>query len=85
MDKVTDSISLTGHTDVVSSIAWNVSHKAQMMATSCKDKKLRVYDPRASPKAIQVPHFLFLSAFLFALIPCFYRSALPTREYRDSE
>lgn len=53
MEKVTDAISLTGHSDIVTSVAWNTHHKAQLMATSCKDKKLRVFDPRANTKPIQ--------------------------------
>lgn len=47
-------ISLAGHGDVVGSLAWNVGSNAQLVATACKDKKLRVFDPRASPKAVQV-------------------------------
>ena len=62
-----DAISLTGHNDIVNSVAWNTSHRAQMLATSCKDKKLRLYDPRASPKPIQVPLFLL---FLFFFLYC---------------
>jgi WD40 repeat protein len=83
MEKVADAISLTGHTDVVSSVAWNVQHKAQLTATACKDKRLRVYDPRASPKPIQVLFFLFFILFLSLLFSSvlFYHSlsfSLPT-------
>lgn len=54
MEKSKEAISMTGHTDIVSNVAWNATQKAQMMASACKDKKLRVFDPRASPKPVQV-------------------------------
>lgn len=53
VEKSADMISLAGHTDMVSSITWNVSNGAALAATACKDKMLRIYDPRASPKAVQ--------------------------------
>jgi len=44
----------------VTSISWN--HEGTVFASSCKDKKLRIVDPRAG-KATAVR--LFLSFFLF--------------------
>lgn len=39
-------ISLQGHTDQIFSLAWNPD--GVLLATLCKDQKLRVYDPRRS-------------------------------------
>jgi len=35
-----------GHTDIVQSVDWN--HNGSQLATTCKDKKVRVFDPRTS-------------------------------------
>jgi coronin-1B/1C/6 len=37
---------VTGHPDIVNSVQW--SYDGSMLATSCKDKNLRVIDPRAN-------------------------------------
>jgi coronin-1B/1C/6 len=42
---------ITGHPDIVNSIAWNWN--GSLIATTCKDKKLRIIDVRAN-KIIQV-------------------------------
>ncbi|SGY63106.1 BQ5605_C007g04774 [Microbotryum silenes-dioicae] len=38
------------HSDMVQSIDWD--HQGTVFATTCKDKKLRLFDPRAGPEAI---------------------------------
>ena len=43
------------HPDGVSCIAWNFN--GSLLATTCKDKALRIYDPREQ-KVLQVTHFL---------------------------
>jgi len=40
-----EKISLDGHTDAVQSVGW--SWDGKMIVTTCKDKKLRLYDARA--------------------------------------
>jgi len=35
-----------GHTDIINSVAW--SHNGSLLATACKDKKVRIVDPRAN-------------------------------------
>uniref|UniRef100_A0A8C4Q584 Coronin n=1 Tax=Eptatretus burgeri TaxID=7764 RepID=A0A8C4Q584_EPTBU len=42
---------LNGHVDNVQSITW--SHKGSLLATTCKDKMLRLFDPRAMQDAVQ--------------------------------
>lgn len=39
------------HTDIIQSMAWN--YDGSQMVTSCKDKKLRVLDPRAQAVAME--------------------------------
>ncbi len=46
---------ITGHTEIIQAIAWN--HDGSLLATTCKDKKLRIFDARAN-KVIQVFYFL---------------------------
>jgi coronin-1B/1C/6 len=45
-------ITLTGHTDTIQSIDWNPS--GTLLATTCRDRKIRIFDPRASPEAVRV-------------------------------
>ncbi|QRV88476.1 coronin [Ceratobasidium sp. AG-Ba] len=45
-------ISLTGHTDTIQSMAWNPS--GTLLATTCRDRKLRLFDPRAGSEAVRV-------------------------------
>nr|XP_033770813.1 coronin-7-like isoform X4 [Geotrypetes seraphini] len=42
---------LTGHSDQILSLAW--SPDGQLLATVCKDGKVRLYDPRRSTKPVQ--------------------------------
>eukprot|EP00033_Pygsuia_biforma_P000142 GCRY01000179.1.p1 GENE.GCRY01000179.1~~GCRY01000179.1.p1 ORF type:complete len:454 (-),score=108.09 GCRY01000179.1:30-1391(-) len=44
---------LSGHTDMILSTAWN--HDGSLIATTCKDKKLRVFDPRAQSCIAEAP------------------------------
>ncbi|KAI8816914.1 uncharacterized protein EV422DRAFT_543554 [Fimicolochytrium jonesii] len=41
---------LTGHTEIIQSLSWN--YDGSLLATTCKDKKLRVFDVRAN-KVVQ--------------------------------
>ncbi|PKU34900.1 hypothetical protein llap_14795 [Limosa lapponica baueri] len=43
---------LDSHGDQLQSLAWKPD--GRLLGTSCKDKKLRIFDPRASPAASQV-------------------------------
>ncbi len=42
---------LTGHAEIVQSLSWNPS--GDLLATTCKDKRIRVFDVRAN-KVVQV-------------------------------
>ncbi|XP_076998050.1 coronin-7 [Tamandua tetradactyla] len=42
---------LVAHGDLVQSVAW--SRDGALVGTACKDKQLRVFDPRAKPEAAQ--------------------------------
>ncbi|KAM6352694.1 coronin-7-like isoform 2-T2 [Alca torda] len=44
---------LDPHSDQLQSLAWKPD--GRLLGTSCKDKKLRIFDPRASPAASQRP------------------------------
>ncbi|GMK54204.1 hypothetical protein CspeluHIS016_0107900 [Cutaneotrichosporon spelunceum] len=46
------TISLAGHKDSVQSIAWN--SVGTTLATTCRDRKLRIFDPRAGADAVRV-------------------------------
>lgn len=46
------TISLSGHKDSVQSIAWN--SVGNTLATTCRDRKLRIFDPRAGAEAVRV-------------------------------
>ncbi|WOO82822.1 Coronin-like protein crn1 [Vanrija pseudolonga] len=45
-------IQLTGHGDSIQSIAWNAV--GTTLATTCRDRKLRLFDPRAGTEAVRV-------------------------------
>ncbi|KAJ3013030.1 Coronin-2B [Thoreauomyces humboldtii] len=45
-----ERVELTGHTEIIQSLAWN--YDGTLLATTCKDKKLRVFDVRAN-KVVQ--------------------------------
>ncbi|KAM7091849.1 coronin-7-like isoform 4-T4 [Ciconia maguari] len=50
---------LDSHGDQLQSLAWKPD--GRLLGTSCKDKKLRIFDPRASPAASQqAAHFPLL-------------------------
>ena len=40
------------HPDIAQGISWN--YDGSLLATTCKDKTLRIYDPRQE-KVVQVP------------------------------
>ncbi|WVR03213.1 hypothetical protein IAU60_000204 [Kwoniella sp. DSM 27419] len=48
----TPKITLKGHTDSIQSIAWNAI--GTQLATTCRDKKIRIFDPRAGTEAVRV-------------------------------
>jgi len=41
-----------GHTDIIQSVEWN--YNGSQLASTCKDKKLRVFDPRTNTIASEV-------------------------------
>jgi coronin-1B/1C/6 len=43
---------LSGHGDVIQSISFNAT--GVLLATTCRDRKLRLFDPRASDEAVRV-------------------------------
>jgi coronin-1B/1C/6 len=45
-------IALTGHTDTIQSLAWNPS--GTILATTCRDRKIRLFDPRAGSEAVRI-------------------------------
>ncbi|KAK1921449.1 microtubule binding protein [Papiliotrema laurentii] len=45
-------ITLKGHGDSIQSIAWNPV--GNQLATTCRDKKLRLFDPRAGAEAVRI-------------------------------
>ncbi|WWC97410.1 hypothetical protein V866_004289 [Kwoniella sp. B9012] len=45
-------ITLKGHTDSIQGIAWNAV--GNTLATTCRDKKLRLFDPRAGTDAVRI-------------------------------
>lgn len=51
IQKGTEKQDILGHTDIVNSISWNWD--GSLIVTTCKDKKIRVIDPRAN-KIVQV-------------------------------
>jgi coronin-1B/1C/6 len=44
-------ITLSGHNDAIQSMAWDPT--GQLIATTCRDRKLRLFDPRAGTEAIR--------------------------------
>ncbi|KAG9125458.1 Coronin-like protein crn1, partial [Ceratobasidium sp. 392] len=45
-------ISLTGHTDTIQSLIWNPA--GALLATMCRDRKIRPFDPRAGSEEVPV-------------------------------
>ncbi|WWC67163.1 uncharacterized protein I206_101070 [Kwoniella pini CBS 10737] len=48
----TPKITLKGHTDSIQGIAWNAV--GTTLATTCRDKKIRLFDPRAGTEAVRI-------------------------------
>lgn len=46
------TIALKGHNDTIQSLCWNAV--GSMIATTCRDRKLRLFDPRAGSEAVRV-------------------------------
>ncbi|KAG9119598.1 Coronin-like protein crn1 [Ceratobasidium sp. 392] len=46
------TISFTGHTDTIRSLTWN--RAGTLLATTCRNRKIRVYDPRAGSEVVHV-------------------------------
>jgi coronin-1B/1C/6 len=51
--KASEKLELLGHTEVIQSLAWNVD--GSQLVTTCKDKRLRVFDVRSKTIAQDVP------------------------------
>ncbi len=51
IQKGQEMLEITGHTDIVNSLAWNWN--GSLLATTSKDKKLRIFDVRSN-KIVQV-------------------------------
>lgn len=45
-------IDVNGHTDIIHSVDWN--YDGSQIASVCRDKKLRIYDPRQLPIPIEI-------------------------------
>lgn len=45
-------IALTGHSDTIQSLAWNPT--GTLLATTCRDRKIRLFDPRAGSEAVRI-------------------------------
>lgn len=52
VEKGSNIFTVEGHTDIVQSVDWN--HNGSQIATTCKDKKARVFDPRQNSIAYEV-------------------------------
>ncbi|KAG0261627.1 Coronin-like protein crn1 [Actinomortierella ambigua] len=46
IEKGVEKQEITGHTEIIQSVAWN--YNGTLVATTCRDKKLRVFDVRAN-------------------------------------
>ncbi|TFK19401.1 microtubule binding protein [Coprinopsis marcescibilis] len=45
-------VTLTGHGDIIQSMAFNST--GTLLATTCRDRKLRLFDPRAGSEAVRI-------------------------------
>jgi WD40 repeat protein len=52
VEKGTAVVNVEGHTDIIHSVDWN--HNGSQLATTCHDKKLRIFDPRQLPIATEI-------------------------------
>lgn len=50
VEKGANMFTVDGHTDIVQSVDWN--YNGSQIASTCKDKKLRVFDPRTQSIAV---------------------------------
>lgn len=50
VEKGTERQQITGHTEIIQSMSWN--YNGSLLATTCRDKKLRIFDVRAN-KVVQ--------------------------------
>ncbi|KAJ1555416.1 Coronin-2B, partial [Nowakowskiella sp. JEL0078] len=48
-----EKITLTGHTEIIQSLSWN--YDGSLLTTTCKDKKLRVFDVRSNTIVQEAP------------------------------
>jgi len=73
IEKGTATISLDGkHTDIIQSVDWNSN--GSLLASSCKDKKLRIVDPRAgsvvseaeSHQGVKGSRVIWVGSYLFS-------------------
>ena len=51
VEKGVEKQEITGHMEIIQSVAWN--YNGTLVATTCRDKKLRVFDVRSN-KIVQV-------------------------------
>ncbi len=51
VEKGVEKQEITGHMEIIQSVAWN--YNGTLVATTCRDKKLRVFDVRSN-KVVQV-------------------------------
>lgn len=52
IEKGNELLNITHHADIIQCVAWN--YDGSLLATTCKDKKLRIFDPRSSTVAHEV-------------------------------
>lgn len=46
IEKGVEKQEITGHTEIIQSLAWN--YNGSLLATTCRDKKLRIFDARSN-------------------------------------
>jgi WD40 repeat protein len=52
IEKGSELFNISSHADIVQSVAWNFD--GSLIATTCKDKKIRIFDPRTDTVASEV-------------------------------
>lgn len=52
IEKGTELYNVSHHTDIINCVAWN--YDGSLIATTCKDKKIRIIDPRTDTPASEV-------------------------------
>jgi coronin-1B/1C/6 len=68
IQKGAEMLEVVGHTDMINNMAWNWN--GSMVATTCKDKKLRVIDVRAN-KVVQVFFYQSFKKRFCVVVTCF--------------